>query len=116
MLNMGELLLKGWEEGAFEKGVGVRFIIHNEGEWELPYYEVSGSIVGEFCHGDEDQPFLELTIAKDSKIGFQLLIVVFGFSIHLGMVGSGESYVIFQEASQFVSKCRGKLQATIGDY
>ena len=53
--------------------------------------------------------------AKDPKIGFNLLIGSFGLSIHLGMVGRGETNVVFKDTGKFTSKGRGKLRASVRD-
>ena len=43
--------------------------------------------MGEFGHGKEFQPFLGLAFAEDAKVCFEFLVVVFGFSISLWVVG-----------------------------
>ena len=52
----------------------------------------------EFGGGKELHPFGWVIGAKDAEIGFKLLVGSFGLSIGLRMVGSGESYVIVEEA------------------
>ena len=47
--------------------------------------------------GKELHPFGWVIGAKDAEIDFKLLIGSFSLSIGLGMVGSGESYVIIEE-------------------
>ena len=52
----------------------------------------------EFGGGKELHPFGWIIGAKDAEIGFEFLIGSFSLSIGLRMVGSGESYVIVEEA------------------
>ena len=68
-----------------------------------------------FGRGKELSPFPRIMGAKDLKIGFDLLIGSFSLSICLGVVGKGESDVVFKDASEFTSKGRGKLGASVGD-
>ena len=52
----------------------------------------------EFGRGEELHPFGRIIGAEDAEIGLKLLIGSFGLSIGLRMVGSGESYVVVEEA------------------
>ena len=52
----------------------------------------------EFGGGKELHPFSWVIGAEDVEIGLKFLIGSFSLSIGLGMVGSGESYVIIEEA------------------
>ena len=56
-----------------------------------------GGVVVEFCRGKELYPFGRVVGTKDAEIGFEFLIGSFRLSIGLGMIGSGESYVVFKE-------------------
>ena len=68
-----------------------------------------------FCRGEELSPFLRIMGTKDPKIGFNLLIGMFGLSICLGVVGRGETDVVFKDTGELSSKGRGKLWASIRD-
>ena len=57
-----------------------------------------GRVVVEFGRGEELHPFSRVIGAEDAEIGLELLISSFSLSIGLRMVGSGESYVIVEEA------------------
>ena len=62
-----------------------------------------------FGQSEELSPFPRVMGAEDPKIGFNLLIGSFSLSIHLGVVGRGETNVIFKDMGKFASKGRGKL-------
>ena len=49
------------------------------------------------------------------EICFELLISLFGLSISLRMVGSGEANIILEETSEFLSEGRSELRALVGD-
>ena len=68
-----------------------------------------------FGRGEELGPFPRIMGAEDPKIGFNLLIGSFGLSVRLGVVGRGETNVIFKDTGEFTSKGRGKLRASVGD-
>ena len=68
-----------------------------------------------FCRGEEPSPFPRVMSAEDPEIGFNLLIGSFSLSVSLGVVGRGEANVVFKDASEFTSKGRGKLRASVGD-
>ena len=51
-----------------------------------------------FGGGKELHPFSWVTGAEDVEIGLEFLIGSFSLSVSLRMVGSGESYVIIEEA------------------
>ena len=52
----------------------------------------------EFGRGEELHPFSRVIGAEDVEIGLKFLIGSFSLSVSLRMVGSGESYVIIEEA------------------
>ena len=52
----------------------------------------------EFSRGEELHPFSRVIGAEDVEISLEFLISSFCLSISLRMVGSGESYVIIEEA------------------
>ena len=60
-------------------------------------------------------PGLRVVGAEDAEIGFEFLICLFGLSVGLRVVGSGEFNIIFQETGEFSCKCRGELGTTIRD-
>ena len=41
---------------------------------------------------------------EDAEVGFDFLIGTFGLSISLGVVGSGEMDIIFEESGKFSGK------------
>ena len=53
----------------------------------------------EFGGGEELHPFCRVIGAEYAEIGFEFLIGSFSLSIGLRVVGSGESYVVIEEAS-----------------
>ena len=69
----------------------------------------------EFCQGKELYPFSQVVGAKDVEISFELLIGLFGLSISLRVVGGGEADIIFEETSEFLSKGRSELRASVRD-
>ena len=52
----------------------------------------------EFGGGEELHPFSQVIGAEDTEIGLEFLIGSFSLSVSLRVVGSGESYVIVEEA------------------
>ena len=74
-----------------------------------------GRVVVEFCRGKELYPFSRVVGAKDAEISFELLIGLFGLSIGLRMIGSGEANIIFEETSKFLSEGRSELGASVRD-
>ena len=60
--------------------------------------------MSEFCHGEETGPFLGFIGGEQPQVSFQLLIYLFSFSIHLGVIGSGEGIVVLKEAGKFLGK------------
>ena len=52
----------------------------------------------EFGRGKELHPFSRVIGAEDAEIGLEFLIGSFSLSVSLRMVGSGELYVIIEEA------------------
>ena len=59
----------------------------------------------EFSGGEELHPFSWVIGAEDTEIGLEFLIGSFSLSISLGVVGSGELYVVVEEACKF--PCEG---------
>ena len=57
-----------------------------------------GRIVVEFSRGKELYPFGWVVGTEDVEIGFEFLIGLFRLSVSLGMIGSGELYVVSKEA------------------
>ena len=51
-----------------------------------------------FGGGERLHPFSWIIGAEDTEIGLEFLIGSFGLSIGLRVVGSGESYIIIEEA------------------
>ena len=49
------------------------------------------------------------------EICFELLISLFGLSISLRMVGSGEVNIVFEESSEFLGKGRSELRTSVRD-
>ena len=68
-----------------------------------------------FSRGEELSPFPRIMGTEDPEIGFNLLIGLFSLSVHLGVVGRGETNVVFKDMGKFMSKGRGKLGASVGD-
>ena len=91
------------------------FIAHHERERGGIGDRVGGGIMGEFHHGKEFGPFSGLIFGKDPKVGFKFLVDLLRFAISLWVVGGEEGDVIFEEASQFLSKGRGELGASVRD-
>ena len=57
-----------------------------------------GGVMVEFGRGEELCPFSRVIGAEDAEIGLEFLIGSFSLSVSLRVIGSGESYVIFEEA------------------
>ena len=57
-----------------------------------------GGVMVEFGGGEELHPFSRVIGAEDAEIGLEFLIGSFCLSIGLRVIGSGESYVIIEEA------------------
>ena len=72
-------------------------------------------VMDEFGRSEELSPFLRIMGTEDLKIGFNLLIGSFSLAIRLGVIGRGETDVIFKDVGKFASKGRGKLWASIRD-
>ena len=71
--------------------------------------------MSKFGRGEELSPFLKIMGTEDLKIGFNLLIGSFGLSIRLGVVGRGETDVVFKDTGKLSSESRSKLWASVGD-
>ena len=114
-VQLGQLFLKGGEEGLSQSGVRAGFIAIKQGEWGCFSGAMWSGVVVEFCRGKELYPFSQVVGAKDAEIGFELLIGSLGLSISLRMVGHREANIIPEETSKFLSEGRGKLRASVGD-
>ena len=57
--------------------------------------------MSEFCHGKEIRPSFKFVGSEQPQISFQLLIYLFSFPIHLGVIGGGEGDVVLREAGKF---------------
>ena len=69
----------------------------------------------ELSGGEEISPTFGVVGAKDSKVGFDLLVGVFGLSVSLGMIGGGEANVVMEEPGKFSGKGGGELRSSIRD-
>ena len=58
-----------------------------------------------FSSREELRPCRRVIGAEDVEISFEFLIGSFRLTISLGVVGRGESYIVFEEAGEFSSKC-----------
>ena len=87
-----------WEEGLSQRGVRAWFIDVKEGEWRCLGGAVWGRVMVEFGGGEELHPFSRVIGAEDAEVGLEFLIGSFSLSVGLRMVGSGESYVVVEEA------------------
>ena len=76
---------------------------------------MGGGVVLEFSGGEEVGPRLWVVGAKDSEVGFNLLVSAFRLSISLRMIGGGESDVVMEETSEFLGEGRGELRAAVRD-
>ena len=103
------------EEGVAKGRIGSRFIAIKEREWGLLGGAMRGRVVVELSSRKELGPRGQIIGTKDLKICFKFLIGLFGLPISLRVVCSGESYIIFEKASKFLSKGGGKLGTTIRD-
>ena len=74
------------------------FIAVKEGERGCLGGAMWGRVVVEFGRGKELYLFGRVVGTEDVEIGFEFLIGSFRLSIGLGMIGSGELYVISKEA------------------
>ena len=74
------------------------FIAIQEGERRCLSGAVWGRVMVEFSGGEELCPFSRVIGAEDMEIGLEFLIGSFGLSVGLRVVGSGESYIVIEEA------------------
>ena len=72
-------------------------------------------IVSELSVGDIISPKSGIVPTEDLKVHLNFLIYPFGFPIRLGVVGSGEGEVIFQEFPEFSSEGGSELGASVRD-
>ena len=71
--------------------------------------------MGEFSVRDVVGPRSRVVSTEDPKVGFDLLVYSFSFSVGLRMIGSRKGKVIFQEFSKFMGKGGCELRASVGD-
>ena len=74
------------------------FIAVKEGEWRCLSGAMWGRVMVEFGRGKELHPFSQVIGAEDAEIGLEFLTGSFSLSVSLRMVGSGESYIVVEEA------------------
>ena len=86
------------KEGLSQRGIRAWVIAVKERERGCFSGAMWGRVMVEFSRGEELHPFSRVIGAEDVEIGLELLIGSFSLSVGLGMVGSGESYVIIEEA------------------
>ena len=91
------------------------FIFEEKGERGGFSGAMGDGVVNKFSGGEEMRPFLRVVGAKDVKISFYFLIRSFGLSIHLGVVGGGEVYIVLEKPCKFSCKGRHELRAMIRD-
>jgi len=77
---------------------------------------MGGGVMRELSHRQKVCPFCGLTLAKDSEVGFQLLIDLFGLAIGLGIIGSEKGNVVFEKLGQLLCKGRGKLWTPVRNH
>ena len=65
--------------------------------------------------GDFIYPGTRVGPTEDPKIGFNLLVDMFSFTIRLMVVCGGEGEIIVQEFAEFFGKGRGELETMIQD-
>ena len=106
---------QGQEGRSFWGGVGARFIVIEEGKWRFLGRAMGGRIMVEFGSREELCPWCGVIGTKDTKISLKFLIGSFNLTISLGVIGSGQSNVIFQKISQFSCKDRSELRTLIRD-
>ena len=58
-----------------------------------------------FSGREELRPCRRVIGTEDAEISFEFLIGSFRLTISLGVVGRGESYIVFEEAGEFSGKC-----------
>ena len=64
-----------------------------------------GRVVMKFGGREELRPCGRVIGIEDAEISFEFLIGSFHLTISLGVVGHGESYIVFEEAGEFSGKC-----------
>ena len=90
-------------------------ISHHEIERRLVGDGVRVVIMGEFRVGDVVGPRSGVVATEDLEISFNFLVYLFGLSVRLRVIGSGEGEVILQEFSKFSSKGGCELRASVRD-
>ena len=93
----------------------MRFISHHEIEWRLVHDRVEVVIVCKFSMGDLVCPGTRVGPTEDPKVGFNLLVNMFCFTIRLGVVGGRKGEIIVEELSELLGEGTGELWAMIGD-
>ena len=73
-----------------------------------------GGVMLKFGSRKEIQPSFRVIGTEDTKVRFYFLIGAFSLSVGLRMVGGGESDIILEESSQFLSEGGGELGSSIG--
>ena len=111
----GKLSFKGRKEGFAEGRIDSRFITIKKREWRFLHGAMRGGIVVELSSRKELGPRGWIIGTKDPKICFKFLIGSFSLSISLRVVCCGESYIIFEKASEFPSEGGGELGTMIKD-
>ena len=93
----------------------MRFMAIEEGKWRFLGGAMGGGIVVEFGSREKLCPRYRVIGTKNTKINLKFLIGSFSLSIGLGVIGSRQLNIIFQEVSQFSCKGRSKLRTSIRD-
>ena len=91
------------------------FIPQHEIEQRLVSDGVRVVVVGEFGVGDVISLASRFVSTEDLKVGFDLLVYLFRFSIRLRVISSGKGKIVFQEFSKLLSEGGGKLRASVRD-
>lgn len=60
----------------------------------ISHHERKGDGIGD-GHGEVFRSFMRLILGEDVEEHFKFLVYMFGFSVHLQVIGRGEGYVIF---------------------
>ena len=76
---------------------------------------VRAVVVGKFGVGDLFGPRGGICATEDTQVGFYFLVYALGFSVGLGVIGSGEGEVVVKNSSKLPGECRGELRTAIRD-
>ena len=93
----------------------MRFISHHEIEQRLVHDGMRAVIVGKLSMRDLICPRTRVGPIEDLKIGFNLLVDTFSFTIGLRVIYGGEGEVIVKEFVKFSSEGGYKLRTLIRD-